>query len=160
MQPTIVWPNRNRGCCICLNLNSARKPKDIQQIPAALADLFAEVANDLQKHGRFSRRKITKSTSPLLQVQLFERGQDWVEKLNCLQKKLNELREKLRGRIKIARREMDCCGRNFAPGNFAEAGRTLPVVRLFQPLEQPDSRARRAAFNLMAVDAPAGTLGD
>ena len=39
-------------------------------------------------------------TSPLLQVRLFERGQEWVEKLNALQKKLNELREKLTDGLK------------------------------------------------------------
>ncbi|MGD0351750.1 MAG: hypothetical protein ABSB84_15755 [Verrucomicrobiota bacterium] len=38
--------------------------------------------------------------SPLLQVQLFERGQDWVEKLNVLQRKLNEPREQLTGELK------------------------------------------------------------
>jgi len=40
------------------------------------------------------------ATSPLLQVQLFERGQDWVEKLNGLQRKLIELREKLTSELK------------------------------------------------------------
>ena len=44
-----------------------------------------------------------KVTSPLLHVQFFERGQDWIEKLNVLQKELNELREQVTGEIKIAR---------------------------------------------------------
>ena len=35
-----------------------------------------------------------------MQVQLFERGQDWVEKLNGLQRKLNELREQLTDKLK------------------------------------------------------------
>jgi hypothetical protein len=39
-------------------------------------------------------------TSPLLQIQLFERGQNWIEKLNALQKKLNEMREKLMNELK------------------------------------------------------------
>ena len=76
-----------------LELELGAKPKDIQTIPAALADLFAEVANSCRSADDFLAEK-SKATSPLVQVQLFERGQDWVEKLNGLQRKLNELREK------------------------------------------------------------------
>lgn len=82
-----------------LELELGAKPKDIQTIPAALADLFAEVANTCRNADGFLVEK-TKTTSPLLQVQLFERGQDWVEKLNGLQRKLNELREQLTGELK------------------------------------------------------------
>jgi curved DNA-binding protein CbpA len=82
-----------------LELELGAKPKDIQQIPAALADLFAEVAGVCRDADGFLAEK-AKVTSPLLQVQLFERGQDWVEKLNVLQRKLNELREQLSGRLK------------------------------------------------------------
>lgn len=82
-----------------LELELGAKPKDIQTIPAALADLFAEVAITCRNADGFLVEK-TKTTSPLLQVQLFERGQDWVEKLNGLQRKLNELREQLTGELK------------------------------------------------------------
>ncbi len=77
-----------------LELELGAKPKDIQQIPTGLADLFAEVANSCRSADGFLAEK-AKATSPLLQVQLFERGQEWVEKLQVLQRKLNELREKL-----------------------------------------------------------------
>jgi DnaJ-domain-containing protein 1 len=83
-----------------LELERGAKPKDIQQIPAALADLFAEVANVCKSADQFLVEK-NQATSPLLQVQLFERGQDWVEKLNSLQRKLNELREKLTDELKM-----------------------------------------------------------
>src|SRR5271154_523038 len=82
-----------------LELELGAKPKDIQQIPTALADLFAEVATVCKGTDVFLAEK-GKATSPLAQVQLFERGQDWVEKLNRLQKKLNELREKLADELK------------------------------------------------------------
>jgi ABC-type transporter Mla subunit MlaD len=82
-----------------LELELGAKPKDIQQIPTALADLFAEVANSCRSADGFLAEK-SKATSPLVQVQLFERGQDWVEKLNGLQRKLNELREKLNVELK------------------------------------------------------------
>jgi len=77
-----------------LELELGTKPKDIQQIPAALADLFAEVAMTCRSADGFLAEK-AKATSPLVQVQLFERGQEWVEKLNALQQKLNTLRDQL-----------------------------------------------------------------
>ena len=64
-----------------------------------LADLFAEIATVCKSADHFLIEK-SQVTSPLLQVQLFERGQDWVEKLNGLQRKLNELREQLTGELK------------------------------------------------------------
>jgi curved DNA-binding protein CbpA len=82
-----------------LELELGAKPKDIQTIPSALADLFAEVSMVCRSADGFLSEK-SKVTSPLLQVQLFERGQDWVEKLNVLQRKLNELREKLTDELK------------------------------------------------------------
>jgi DnaJ-domain-containing protein 1 len=82
-----------------LELELGSKPKDIQQIPAALADLFAEVANSCRSADVFLAEK-RQASSPLVQVQFFERGQDWVEKLNGLQRKLNKLREKLTVELK------------------------------------------------------------
>jgi len=82
-----------------LELELGTKPKDIQTIPTALADLFADVSTVCRNADGFLNEK-NKVTSPLLQVQLFERGQDWVEKLNALQRKLNELRDKLADALK------------------------------------------------------------
>jgi len=82
-----------------LELELGAKPEDIQQIPPALADLFAEVATTCRDTDTFLAEK-AKTISPLLQVRLFERGQEWVERLNALQKKLNELREKLADGLK------------------------------------------------------------
>jgi DnaJ-domain-containing protein 1 len=82
-----------------LELELGAKPKDIQTIPTALADLFAEVANSCRSADIFLAEK-KQATSPLVQVQLFERGQDWVEKLNGLQRKLNQLRKQLTDKLK------------------------------------------------------------
>ena len=82
-----------------LELELGAKPKDIQTIPAALADLFAEVVNNCRNVDGFLAEK-NKATSPLVQVMLFERGQDWVEKLNGLQRNLNKLREELDAELK------------------------------------------------------------
>jgi curved DNA-binding protein CbpA len=83
-----------------LELERGAKPGDIQQIPDGLADLFAEVATACRKADQFLREKV-KASSPLLQVQFFERGQEWVEKLNSLQKKLRDLYERMLAKLKL-----------------------------------------------------------
>jgi curved DNA-binding protein CbpA len=82
-----------------LELERGAKPADIQQIPGALADLFAEVAMTCRSADGFLQEK-SQATSPLLQVQLFERGQEWMDKLNALQQKLNGLHGQLMGELK------------------------------------------------------------
>jgi DnaJ-domain-containing protein 1 len=77
-----------------LELELGAKPKDIQQIPGALADQFAEVAMTCRAADHFLADK-AKVTSPLLQVQMFEQSQAWLEKLNALQLKFGRLREEL-----------------------------------------------------------------
>ena len=71
-----------------LELELGAKPQDIEQIPPALADQFAEVATACRSADNFLAEK-SRVTSPLLQVQWFERGQVWLEKLKALQQKLN-----------------------------------------------------------------------
>ena len=82
-----------------LELELGAKPKGVQQIPTALADMFAEVAMTCRNADTFLAEK-DKTTSPLLQVQFFERAQEWIERLNLLQRKLNERREKLTDGLK------------------------------------------------------------
>ncbi len=82
-----------------IELERGAKPADIQQIPAGLADLFAEVAMTCRQVDAFLAGK-NKATSPLLQVQFFERGQVWTETLQNLQYKLTKLREALADKLK------------------------------------------------------------
>ena len=82
-----------------LELELGSKPTDVQQIPPGLADLFAEVAAACREADGFLREK-GRATAPLLQAGLFERGQQWVERLNALQKKLNGLRDKVTDELK------------------------------------------------------------
>jgi DnaJ-domain-containing protein 1 len=82
-----------------LELELGAKPKDIQQIPSVLADMFAEVATTCRNADVFLAEK-SKAASPLLQVRLFERAQEWIERLNLLQRKLNEWHENLTNELK------------------------------------------------------------
>ena len=77
-----------------LELERGAKPKEIQEIPQALAGIFADVATACGQADRFLSEK-ARTVSPLLQVQLFDRGQEWVDRLNALQKKLSALAEEM-----------------------------------------------------------------
>jgi DnaJ-domain-containing protein 1 len=83
-----------------LELERGEKPKDIQQIPAALADWFVEVARVCRDTDAFIAEK-ARTTSPLLQVQLFPRGQEWIAKLSGLQKEFNQLSESITGELRL-----------------------------------------------------------
>jgi DnaJ-domain-containing protein 1 len=110
-----------------LELELGAKPEDVQQIPDVLADLFAEVAATCRNADTFLAEK-DKATSPLVQVQLFERAQEWIERLNLLQRKLNEWREKLTVELK----SLDV---NWTASDTAARGEILPkleeLYRLF-----------------------------
>lgn len=82
-----------------IELERGAKPGDVQQIPSALADLFAQVAAVCRDSDRFLVEK-GKTVSPLLQVQLFERAQGWIEQLNTLQKKLGGFHDELLANLK------------------------------------------------------------
>ena len=77
-----------------LELELGTKPSDVQQIPSALGDLFAEVAMTCLNADAFLARK-NKTASPLLQVRLFEQAQAWDEQLRTLQTRLAGLQGKL-----------------------------------------------------------------
>jgi len=110
-----------------LELELGAKPEDVQQIPAALGDLFAEVATVCRRADAFLSEK-GKTTSLLLRVGFFERAQEWVEKLNDLQKKLNAFRERLM-------RELKSLDEKWVTADPSSRGEVLPgleeLYRLF-----------------------------
>ena len=77
-----------------LQLELGRKPEDLQEIPADLADLFIDVAQLCRQANAFLAERASVS-SPVLRVQLFERGQEWAERLGAMQGRVGERHEKL-----------------------------------------------------------------
>src|SRR5687768_6332623 len=71
-----------------LELEAGSKPKDVQRIPPGTMDLFVEVGQLCRDVDQFLTERST-TESPLLKVQLFERGMEWAEKLTALQGRLN-----------------------------------------------------------------------
>ena len=77
-----------------LELELGSKPKDIQRIPPGTMDLFVEVGQTCRDADAFFAEK-AQVTSPLMKVQLFEKGMEWTDKLNALQQKINAKRDEL-----------------------------------------------------------------
>ena len=77
-----------------LELELGALPKDIQRIPSELMDLSLEVGKACREADAFLAEK-AKVTSPLLQVSFFERGQEFVDKLQALRQRVNALNDAL-----------------------------------------------------------------
>ena len=70
-----------------LELERGIKPAEIQDIPESLMGFFMEVGRLCREVDSFLAEK-AKVTSPLLQVEWFERGQDWTGKTQSMQKSI------------------------------------------------------------------------
>src|SRR5437899_9335984 len=103
-----------------LELETGAKPKQVQNVPSDLMDAFMEITNVCRGADAFLAEK-TATASPLLKLQLFERGQEWTEKLMKLQGKINSWREELMSRLKEIDSEWE---KNRNPGT-AERQRLL-----------------------------------
>lgn len=77
-----------------LELEGGGKLAHVQSIPSALMDVSLEVGQACRDADLFLFEK-GKATSPLLQVELFERGQERTQKLATLAKQLESRRESL-----------------------------------------------------------------
>ncbi|MEO5802406.1 MAG: hypothetical protein ABIR24_02665 [Verrucomicrobiota bacterium] len=110
-----------------LELELGKKPSDIQKIPPGTMDLFVEVGQTCRDADAFLVEK-SKVTSPLLKVQLFERGQEWTDKLNALQQKINLKRDELSNEL----RELNSVWQSAPPIGSPNRAAALPMERLEQ----------------------------
>jgi hypothetical protein len=77
-----------------LELELGAKPKEVERISSGSMDVFFEVGQ-LCRHVDVYLAEKARVTSPLLKVQLFEESQEWTDKLNSLQQKINARRDGL-----------------------------------------------------------------
>jgi curved DNA-binding protein CbpA len=77
-----------------LELELGSKPAQVQPIPPDLLNLFMEIGQLTRQADSFLAEK-AKTTSSLLQVQLFEKSQEWSNQLMALQQRINSRREEL-----------------------------------------------------------------
>lgn len=82
-----------------LELETGSKPQQVQQVPANLMGFFFEVGQLFQQVDAFLAEK-ARTTSPLLQVELFEKAQDWAERLKSLLSQLNARQQQLESELR------------------------------------------------------------
>ncbi len=110
-----------------LELELGAKPKDVQKIPPGTMDLFVEVGQTCRDADAFLTEK-AKVTSPMLKVQMFEKGMDWTDKLNALQQRINQRRDELLTELK----EMNHVWETAPAIASSDRPKVLPVERLEQ----------------------------
>src|SRR4051812_23179944 len=109
-----------------LELELGTLPKDIQRIPSDLMDLSLEIGKACREADAFLAEK-AKVTSPLLQVTFFERGQEYVDKLQALRRRVNSLNERLLAEL----RQIDAAWQSGATLRNALLQRLEELYRLF-----------------------------
>lgn len=77
-----------------LELELGATPKQVQEIPAGLTDLFTEIAG-FRREVNALLTEAARVQSPLLRVQVFERAQAWIDRLRGVQQRLAEHQAKL-----------------------------------------------------------------
>lgn len=82
-----------------LELETGAKPVQVQQVPAELMEFFFPVAQLFKQTDAFLADK-AKTSSPLLQVRLFETAQEWSDKLKALQQQLNLRQQELLAQLR------------------------------------------------------------
>jgi DnaJ-domain-containing protein 1 len=83
-----------------LELELGAKPSDLTQVPEDLMDLFFTIGKQFLAVDALLVEQ-HKATSPMLQVQLFERRQDWVEKLGALRQTVLVRRDPLLAELEL-----------------------------------------------------------
>ena len=110
-----------------LELEAGAKPKDVQRIPPGTMDLFVEVGQLCRDADIFIAER-SKVTSPLLKVQMFERGMEWTDKLQDLQQRINAKRDEIAAELQQMNAVWDSAPAYGSPHRAA----ALPLERLEQ----------------------------
>lgn len=108
-----------------LQLEMDAKPADIQRIPPGTMDLFVEVGQLCQAIDQFLAER-NRVTSPMLRVQVFERGLEWTEKINALESRIREMRRTVEDEM----RELNVAWEAAPPPGDPQRAKALPLDRL------------------------------
>ncbi len=83
-----------------LELELGTKPSDLTHAPDDLMELFFSVGKLFRSVDKFLVER-SQVKSPLLLVEFFEAGQNWIEQLSALQQKIDAQRDALLGELKL-----------------------------------------------------------
>ena len=106
-------------------LERGTKPDDVQKISSGTVDLFAEVSELCREADLFLAEK-ARVTSPLLKVQLFERGMALTDKLKAMLQKLNSKHDALTEQVQF----LNMAWESAPPVGSPARGNVLPLSRL------------------------------
>jgi DnaJ-domain-containing protein 1 len=109
-----------------LQLELGALPKDVQRIPSELMDLSLEIGQRCREADAFLAEK-AKATSPLLQVKFFERGQEFVGRLQALRQRVNLLSDRLNDELK----QIDAAWQSATESRATLLPRLEELYRLF-----------------------------
>jgi DnaJ-domain-containing protein 1 len=110
-----------------LELELGAKPKQVESIPDGMMEWFVEVGQ-LGRDADACLAEKAKITSPLLQVQIFERGQELADKLRALQAKLHAQSDALIAELKTLNRAWETA----PPVGASTHAAALPLEHLEQ----------------------------
>jgi len=110
-----------------IELELGARPKDVQRIPPGTMDLFVEVGQLCRDVDGFLAER-AKVTSPMLKVQMFERGMEWTEKLQQLLQRIHARRDELSAEL----RQMNAAWESAPAPGSPERSAALPLDRLEQ----------------------------
>lgn len=77
-----------------LELELGARPPSIQPVPPGLMETFVEVGTLCRQTDAFLEER-SKVTSPILKAGMFERGEEWTDKLKAVQQKINFRRDEI-----------------------------------------------------------------
>ena len=128
-----------------LELETGAKPQQVQQVPAGLMEFFFSVAELFKQTDTFLAEK-TQTVSPLLQVRLFEQGQDWIEKLKALQEQLGLKRRELEA--ELTELDSEWVEQTDSPGRTILLRELEELCRLFSYYAKWEAQVRERIVQL------------
>jgi len=127
-----------------IELERGTKPGQIQRIPSDLMNLSLEVGEICRQADALVQEK-AKTSSPLLQVQVFERAQAATEKLGAVQRSLEPRREEILEQIRALDATWDEAG---DPGRSTSLARLEELYPLLTYYERWIAQARERIVQL------------
>lgn len=130
-----------------LELERGTRPQQLHAVPNNLMDLSMAVAQLCRQADQLLEEK-RGATSPMLQVQLFERNQECTGQLRHLEQQISEQRERLLGELKALDSEWASISESSRRSELLQRlERIYPVLSYFQRWqEQLQERQVQLAF--------------
>jgi hypothetical protein len=130
-----------------IELERGTKPEQVQRIPPDLMNLSLEIGQVCRvADGIIAER--AKTTSPLLQVNLFGRAQEEIEKLTALQRKLEGQRGALLDQLRVFDVQWDSSNAPGAGPHTNTLARLEELCRLLSYYERWNSQVRERIVQL------------